>query len=169
MSPVATSQTPGRCAGGLTRCVLEVERVVQFGCRYDRRFTGRDDAGPDESAHSNASGSVVNVGRIKSDIRVSPDLSYNSFPFPSPTPTQRTRVDAAAKEVLAARQAHPQSSLADFCGPGMPSDVRAAHKSLDAAVESLFGRRAYKTEAVSLFDLFDLFDLYGVFTGTTPV
>lgn len=103
-------------------------------------------------------------GRIKSDIRVSPDLSYNSFPFPSPTPVQRARVDAAAKEVLAARKAHPQSSLADLYGPGMPGDVRTAHKSIDAAVDALFGRRAYKTEAARQALLFDL---YGGLTGTT--
>lgn len=105
-------------------------------------------------------------GRIKSDIRVSPDLSYNSFPFPSPTPTQRTRVDAAAQQVLGAREAHPQSSLADLYGPGMPTDVRAAHKTLDTGVDAMFGRRAYKTEAARQALLFDL---YGGLTGATLI
>ncbi len=105
-------------------------------------------------------------GRIKSDIRVSPDLSYNSFPFPSPSPAQRARVDAAARGVLGARKAHPRSSLADLYGPGMPGDVRAAHKSLDSAVDAMFGRRAYKTEAARQALLFDL---YGGLVGATQL
>ena len=74
-------------------------------------------------------------GRLKSDIRLSPDLSYNSFPAPEPTPAQRAQITAAAQEVLRAREAHPGSSLADLYDPlATPADLVKAHASLDKAV-----------------------------------
>ena len=74
-------------------------------------------------------------GRLKSDIRLSPDLSYNSFPAPELTTELREQVTAAAQEVLRARDAHPSSSLADLYDPlATPPDLMEAHQDLDKAV-----------------------------------
>jgi hypothetical protein len=88
-------------------------------------------------------------GRIKSDIRISPDLSYNSFPFPTGlTEGQRRKIRGAAKAVLDARAAHRGSTLADLYGStSTPPDLARAHRALDAAVDMLFGRRTQPTEA----------------------
>ena len=79
-------------------------------------------------------------GRLKSDVRLSPDLSYNSFPAPEPTSAQRAQITAAAQEVLRVRDAHPSSSLADLYDPlATPPDLVKAHATLDKAVLASLG------------------------------
>jgi hypothetical protein len=79
-------------------------------------------------------------GRLKSDVRLSPDLSYNSFPAPEPSSELRAQITAAAQEVLRAREAHPGSSLADLYDPlAMPVDLVKAHATLDKAVLASLG------------------------------
>jgi hypothetical protein len=79
-------------------------------------------------------------GRLKSDVRLSPDLSYNSFPAPDLTPVLRAQVTAAAQEVLRARDAHPGSSLADLYDPlATPPDLVKAHATLDKVVLASLG------------------------------
>jgi len=79
-------------------------------------------------------------GRLEMRIRLSPDLSYNSFPAPEPTADQRAQIIAAAHEVLQARDAHPGSSLADLYDPLVtPPDLVKAHASLDKAVLASLG------------------------------
>jgi len=87
-------------------------------------------------------------GRIKSDYRFNNRLVYNTFPFPSLSATQRKRIAAAAEDVLEARGAHPDASLADLYDPlGMPADLVQAHRDLDKAVDAAFGRRKAPSEA----------------------
>jgi hypothetical protein len=79
-------------------------------------------------------------GRLKSDIRLSPDLSYNSFPAPEPTSAQRAQITAAAQEVLRVRNTHPGSSLADLYDPlATPPDLVKAHANLDKVVLASLG------------------------------
>ena len=95
-------------------------------------------------------------GRIKSDIRVSPDLSYNSFPFPNvPSSTAKSRVEQAALAVLETRADHAESSLADLYDPLVtPPDLVKAHDVLDSAVDALYGRRRLNSSAERLALLF---------------
>lgn len=87
-------------------------------------------------------------GRIKSDYRFNNRLVYNTFPFPRLSRAHRDRVAAGAREVLAARAVHHGASLADLYSPlGAPSDLVLAHRRLDAAVDSAFGRRGHLSEA----------------------
>jgi len=79
-------------------------------------------------------------GRLEMRIRLSPDLSYNSFPAPDLTPDLRAQVTAAAQEVLRVRDAHPGSSLADLYDPlATPPDLVKAHAALDKAVLAALG------------------------------
>ena len=79
-------------------------------------------------------------GRLEMRIRLSPDLSYNSFPAPEPTPEQRAQITAAGQEVLRVRAAHPSSSLADLYDPlATPPDLVKAHATLDKAVLASLG------------------------------
>lgn len=96
-------------------------------------------------------------GRLKSDLRISPDLSYNAFPFPdNATGAVRDRVVVAAQGVLNARAAHKGANLADLYDPfAMPADLVKAHDSLDDAVDALYGGRKFAGEADRLAFLFE--------------
>lgn len=80
------------------------------------------------------------AGRIKSDYRYGAGLVYNNFVWPDPTPEQKQAIEQAAQTVLDVREAHSAKSLADLYDPAkMPSDLLAAHKALDKAVEEAYG------------------------------
>lgn len=96
-------------------------------------------------------------GRIKSDLRFSNTLVWNTFPVPEPTAQQRDEIIAAGKGVLDARALHPDRSLADAYNPLVmdPKLVRA-HDRLDRAVDRLFGApRKLTTEGQRLKLLFE--------------
>jgi len=83
------------------------------------------------------------AGRLKSDISISPGLTYFTFPFADLDETGRGRLEAAGQAVLDAREAHPGSTLADLYDPlAMPPDLRTAHRKLDAEVDALYGLKA---------------------------
>ncbi len=80
------------------------------------------------------------AGRLKSDYRYSGGVVYNNFVWPDPTASQKKAIEQAAQAVLDARAAHPGKSLAELYDPDkMPSDLLAAHKALDKAVEDAYG------------------------------
>lgn len=79
-------------------------------------------------------------GRIKNDYRFGSTSVWNTFPLPELSPAERTRVIAAGQQVLEARAAHPDASLADLYAPlGMPGDLLNAHRELDRRVDRTFG------------------------------
>ena len=126
----------------------------------------------------------VTAGRLKSDIRYSVKMTYNTFPWPDlpadpelGTPAHKTRatIEAAAQAVLDARAQFQQgpnpSSLADLYDPlTMPPVLLRAHQKLDAAVdkayESCGGRKSYKSDAERVAFLFER---YQQLTSLLPV
>ncbi len=88
------------------------------------------------------------AGRLKSDISISPGLTYFTFPFIQPEGKDLQAIEAAVQGVLDARAAHPNSCLADLYDPlAMPKDLRDAHKALDKAVLGLYGLKPDATES----------------------
>lgn len=93
------------------------------------------------------------AGRLKSDFNYANTIVYNTFPWPGATrenlavpvdrlvpPEAREHIESCAQAVLDARAAHAEATLADLYDPDkMPSDLLAAHKALDAAVEAAYG------------------------------
>jgi len=80
------------------------------------------------------------AGRLKSDISLSPSLTYFTFPFVAPDESQRDATESAAQAVLDARDSHPDSTLADLYDRlVMPRDLRAAHSDLDRVIDGLYG------------------------------
>jgi hypothetical protein len=100
-------------------------------------------------------------GRLKSDIRFSPDLTYCTFPFPDLTPSQVTRIEVAARAVIASREAYPDSTLADLYDPlSMPPSLTAAHRLLDRAVDRTFtAKTGSLSTSVRLGILLDAYQL----------
>lgn len=101
-------------------------------------------------------------GRIKSDVRISAEITYNNFPWPDTDESLRTKVSAAAEDVLLARAECGDLSLAELYDPlATPPILLQAHKRLDAAVFDSYGiPRDASNEAV----LAHLFARYGGLT-----
>jgi hypothetical protein len=87
-------------------------------------------------------------GRIRSDLRISADLVYNTFPWPAePSQQAYSRVADAGRAVLAARASLRDRTLADLYDPDtMPTDLARAHTALDREVQRLYTRRALPGE-----------------------
>lgn len=102
-------------------------------------------------------------GRLKSDCRISQEITYNNFPVPYASESQRIAVGNSADQILAARKGYPQASLADLYRPGFsPVELISAHRANDKAVLSLMGIRPdAKDEEV----LEGLFSQYAELTG----
>ena len=97
------------------------------------------------------------AGRLKGDIRYSPSVVYNTFPWPNVTESGEKKISLLAQGVLAARAEHPNSSLASLYDPlTMPYDLRQAHHKLDLAVEQAYGGKFLDDSSRVRF----LFDLY---------
>ncbi len=101
-------------------------------------------------------------GRLKSDYRYSNSLVYNNFPWPeTPTEKQTKTVEKAAQQVLDARAAFPDSSLADLYDPNtMPPVLVKAHQQLDKAVDLCYRPQPFINEAKRIEFLFELYDKY---------
>ena len=80
-------------------------------------------------------------GRLKSDCRISAEITYNNFPWAELDAQQQADIEAAADGVLQARAEHPEATLADLYDPlSMPKSLAKAHQRLDAAVLNNYGR-----------------------------
>jgi hypothetical protein len=94
-------------------------------------------------------------GRIKSDLRFSSTLTWNTFPLPPLSDEQRAAIIAGGQAVLDARALHPERSLADHYNPlAMAPDLLRAHRQLDAAIDKALGLRGTATEDSRLRALF---------------
>lgn len=99
------------------------------------------------------------AGRLKSDYRYSAKLVYNNYPWPpNVSEAKRAAVEAAAQGVLDAREAYPESNLADLYDPlSMPADLAKAHKKLDRAVDRCYRSQPFPNERNRVEYLFTLY------------
>jgi len=118
----------------------------------------------------------VTAGRLKSDIRYSVKMTYNTFPWPefsqssnknqplSQVLPAQAAIEAAAQAVLDVRakfQSGDQpATLADLYDPlTMPPELLKAHQKLDAAVDKAYeasgGKKSYKNDAERVAFLFE--------------
>ena len=97
-------------------------------------------------------------GRLKSDFRYSIGLVYNTFPKPPAEDSSLAKLDSLAKAVLDAREGHGASTLADLYSPElMPSELGAAHRALDRAVDRLYRKKPFKSDRDRFEHLLDLY------------
>ncbi|QYO75613.1 class I SAM-dependent DNA methyltransferase [Devosia salina] len=87
-------------------------------------------------------------GRMKSDPRYSIDIVYNPFPMPVLDDTKTAQIAELAEKVLEERAKWmPASSLAHLYDPlGMPPDLKAAHRKLDAAVDKSYRKEPFASD-----------------------
>lgn len=100
-------------------------------------------------------------GRMKSDYQMSARLVYNNFPWPqglNNKQKQVEKVELAAKAVLEARAASPNSTLADLYNPlTMPEKLIKAHAQLDRAVDACYRPQKFDNELARIEFLFNLY------------
>lgn len=106
-------------------------------------FTAED---PDGFAFAIASSSMFITwqktigGRLKSDLRFSNTVVWNNLPLPQVPDDLRQQIIEAGKGVLAARELHPERSLAEHYNPlAMDPALLKAHAALDRVVDKAFG------------------------------
>jgi len=98
-------------------------------------------------------------GRLKSDTRISAEITYNNFLWPSPSTTQHEAIEDLAQKVMRARDEYPEASLADLYDPlSMPGDLLKAHKELDKAVLLAYGLGVGATDTQILAELFTRYE-----------
>lgn len=95
-------------------------------------------------------------GRMKSDLRFSNKIVWNTLPLPEVSDKRRTAIIAAGQGVLDARAEQPGVSLANMYNPlAMAPSLLKAHRALDRAVDRAFGaRKALETNEQRLAILF---------------
>ena len=99
-------------------------------------------------------------GRLESRYRYSNTLVYNNFPWPTDaTDAQRQKVEECAREVLAARERYPGSTLADLYDPvSMPPPLAKAHAALDRAVDRCYRKDPFQTDRQRVEYIFALYE-----------
>lgn len=104
-------------------------------------------------------------GRIKSDLRFSNTLVWNTFPVPFLSSVTKEKIISAGQQVLAAREeirlrGAGSSSLADMYNPLlMDKALLEAHKKLDRLVDKAFGASKLCSSEVQRQEI--LFARYG--------
>jgi len=102
------------------------------------------------------------AGRLESRYRYSIGLCYNPFVWPEGlkenTKAQK-KLSELAQNVLEARQAFSDSSLADLYNPvTMPVNLRKAHTTLDKYVDSLYKKTGFSDDKQRVEHLFSLYE-----------
>jgi hypothetical protein len=97
-------------------------------------------------------------GRLKSDTRISQEITYNNFPLPSLELDAQARLNATGQAILDARAEHANATLADLYGRNsMPANLVKAHADNDKAVLKVFGLKSAATDEEILKRLFELY------------
>jgi N-6 DNA Methylase len=98
-------------------------------------------------------------GRMRTDIRYSSAILYNSFPMPSLTPSQKDDLARTSRGILFARENHAEKTLAEMYDPNkMPEDLIEAHRQNDHMFDRLYRSKPYNTDEERLADLFALYE-----------
>ena len=83
-------------------------------------------------------------GRIKTDLRYSEGVVYNTFPIPK---AGYDSLKQFADDILKIRAKYPKSALIDlYDSDVMPTDLKKAHLSLDRALEKLYRKKPFDSD-----------------------
>lgn len=100
------------------------------------------------------------AGRLEGRFRYSAGIVYNNFIWPEVSKEQECEISELAQEVLNAREAYPETTIAQMYDPDhdwMYPQLTAAHHALDAAVERTYGLTPDSDEKEIVERLFQLY------------
>lgn len=79
------------------------------------------------------------AGKLRSDLRYSSSLCYNTFPLPPLDPATKNIVQNSAINILAEREKYPNLTLAELYDPKtMPESLKKVHIDNDILIDSIF-------------------------------
>ena len=97
-------------------------------------------------------------GRLKSDMRYSNLLGWNTFPMPVLTDQNRIELSRSAEEILVARESHFPATIAELYDPeNMPENLCHAHRQNDEVIERVYIGRKFKNDTERLEKLIELY------------
>ena len=97
-------------------------------------------------------------GKLKTDLRYSNTLGWNTFPVPTLTEKNKADLTRCAEDILLAREAHFPATIAELYDPErMPDNLRAAHERNDEVLERIYIGRCFKNDTERLVKLFELY------------
>lgn len=97
-------------------------------------------------------------GKMKSDIRYSNTLGWNTFPISKLTEQNKIELALCAQDILLARESHFPATLAELYDPNqMPQNLRQAHARNDEVLERIYIGRLFKNDTERLEKLFELY------------
>jgi len=103
-------------------------------------------------------------GRLKTDLRYSSSLIYNTFPFPPLTDSYKQALEQCVDRVIFTREEYPELTLAQLYDPKkMPENLRAAHADLDTAIDTIYmrhlnRRKPFESDGERLEVLFEMYE-----------
>lgn len=98
-------------------------------------------------------------GQLETRVRYSSSLGYNTFPVNLLSEDEKGALNKSARQILLARAAHPEKTLADMYDPDkMPANLREAHDENDRLVDSLYKKGGFRSDEDRLATLFDLYE-----------
>ena len=97
-------------------------------------------------------------GKLKTDLRYSNTLGWNTFPVPKLTEQSKADLTRCAEDILLAREAHFPATIADLYDPEkMPENLRHAHERNDEVLERIYIGRRFRNDTERLEKLFELY------------
>ncbi|MCB1838644.1 MAG: class I SAM-dependent DNA methyltransferase [Alphaproteobacteria bacterium] len=108
-------------------------------------------------------------GRLKTDLRYSNTLGWNTFPVPTLTDKNKSDLTRCAEDILLAREHYFPATIADMYNPERMDRefplVREAHEHNDEVLERIYMGRRFKNDTERLEKLFDLYTKMTTGTG----
>ena len=97
-------------------------------------------------------------GRLKSDYRISAEITYNNFPFPPNIEKHRSTLANCGQQILDVRAKYKDATLADLYDKNsMPVDLMKAHQANDKAVLLAYDLKSTASDGDILKQLFSLY------------
>ena len=96
---------------------------------------------------------------MRTDIRYTSGVCFNSFPFPDINDEQKNILEQHVFIVLDEREQHSEKTLAQLYDPDkMPAGLRKAHHDMDLAIEQCYRLKPFKSDEERLEYLFKLYE-----------
>lgn len=107
------------------------------------------------------------AGRLKTDLRYSSALCYNTFPLTKLTEKNKSDLTRCAEDILLAREEHFPATIADLYDPEtMPANLREAHDRNDEIIERIYIGRRFRNNTERMEKLFELYTKMTTSTGS---